>query len=55
MTRTILPKGSGRHVGVDVDARRLWSGGVASAVIVGLLALVGVLASRWLFDLPARS
>jgi hypothetical protein len=35
-----------------VDARKLWSGGAASAVVTGLLALTGVLISRWLFDLP---
>lgn len=52
MTRPIAPEGPVRHVGVSVDARRLWSGGAASAVVVGLLALVGVLVSRWLFHLP---
>jgi len=35
-----------------VDARKLWSGGAASAVVAGLLALTGVLISRWIFDLP---
>lgn len=35
-----------------VDARTLWSGGVATAVVAGLIALVGVLASRWLFKTP---
>ncbi len=44
--------GPRRHVGVGVDARKLWAGGVASAVVAGLLALVGVLVSRWLFNLP---
>jgi hypothetical protein len=39
-------------VGVDFDARRLWSAGVASAVVTGLLALLGVLACRWLFNIP---
>jgi hypothetical protein len=41
-----------RRIGVGVDARKLWAGGVASAVVAGLLALVGVLVSRWLFNLP---
>jgi hypothetical protein len=40
------------RVGVGVDARKLWAGGVASAIVAGLLALVGVLVSRWLFNLP---
>jgi hypothetical protein len=35
-----------------VDARMLWSGGVATAVVAGLIALVGVLVSRWLFNIP---
>jgi len=36
----------------QVDAGRLWSGGVATAVVAGLVALVGVLVSRWLFGIP---
>jgi hypothetical protein len=36
----------------QVDAGRLWSGGVATAVVAGLIALVGVLVSRWLFAIP---
>lgn len=35
-----------------VDPGRLWSGGVATAVVAGLIALIGVLVSRWLFDIP---
>jgi uncharacterized protein DUF6069 len=35
-----------------VDPRKLWSGGAASAVVAALTALLGVLVSRWLFDLP---
>jgi hypothetical protein len=52
MATPIMPEGSGRRVGVRVDARRLWSGGAASAVVAGLVALVGVLVSRWLFAVP---
>jgi hypothetical protein len=44
--------GPRRRVGVGVDGRKLWAGGVASAVVAGLLALVGILISRWLFNLP---
>jgi hypothetical protein len=35
-----------------VDAGRLWSGGAATAVVAALVALVGVLLSRWLFNIP---
>src|SRR5580704_9136158 len=44
--------GPRRRFGVGVDARKLWAGGVASAVVAGLVALVGMLVSRWLFNLP---
>jgi hypothetical protein len=30
----------------------LWSGGVATAVVAGLVALVGVLVCRWVFNIP---
>lgn len=36
----------------SVDATQLWSGGVATAVVAGLVALLGVLAFRWLFGVP---
>ena len=35
-----------------VDARRLWSGGAATAVVAALIALVGILVCRWLFNIP---
>jgi Family of unknown function (DUF6069) len=35
-----------------VDAATLWPGGIATAVVAGLVALVGVLVSRWLFNVP---
>lgn len=41
-----------RSPGPRVDAGRLWSGGVATAVVGGLVALVGVLVCRWLFKIP---
>jgi hypothetical protein len=41
-----------RRVGVGVDQHKLWAGGAASAVVVGLVALVGVLVMRWLFKVP---
>jgi Family of unknown function (DUF6069) len=44
--------GSYRPQRPGVDAGRLWAGGVATAVVAGLIALVGVLVSRWLFGIP---
>jgi Family of unknown function (DUF6069) len=35
-----------------VDAGRLWTGGVATALVAALVALVGVLICRGLLDLP---
>jgi hypothetical protein len=48
----LTPAGPGRRVGVGADAHKLWAGGAASALITGLVALVGMLVSRWLFNLP---
>lgn len=36
----------------DVDARRLWAGGVATAVIGALIAVVGIVLVRGVFDIP---
>ena len=47
----ITTAGAGRRIGVGADARRLWAGGAATALVAGLVALVGVLACRWLFHL----
>jgi hypothetical protein len=38
-----------------VDARPLWSGGIATAVVAGLIALVGILVCRWVFKIPILS
>jgi hypothetical protein len=46
------PPASPRRVGIGVDPGKLWAGGAASAVVAGLVALVGVLISRWLFHVP---
>lgn len=35
-----------------VDARTLWAGGAATALVVALIALVGVLVFRGVFDIP---
>ena len=41
-----------RRARPGVDAGQLWAGGAATAVVAGLIALVGVLVCRWLFDVP---
>ena len=46
--------GAGRTRPV-VDARQLWAGGVATAVVAALIALVGVVVCRWLFNIPLLS
>jgi len=38
-----------------VDAGQLWPGGVATAVVAALVALVGILVCRWLFNIPLLS
>jgi len=38
--------------GRTVDARQLWSGGAATAVVAALIALVGILVCRWLLGIP---
>jgi hypothetical protein len=45
------PRYDRRTVGVGVNANKLWAGGAASALVASLVALVGVLACRWLFAL----
>jgi hypothetical protein len=35
-----------------VDAGRLWIGGIATALVAALVAIVGVLIARGLFDVP---
>lgn len=39
----------------QVDARPLWSGGIATAVVAALIALVGILVARWLFNISYLS
>ena len=38
-----------------IDEKMLWSGGAATAVVAGLIALVGILVCRWLFKVPILS
>jgi hypothetical protein len=35
-----------------MDAGQLWAGGAATAVVAALIALVGILVCRWLFNIP---
>jgi Family of unknown function (DUF6069) len=37
---------------VHLDAARLWTGGLATALVAALVAVVGVLIARGLFDVP---
>ena len=53
--RPIMPEVPRTRIGVGVDARKLWAGGAASAVVAGLVALVGVLISRWLYAAPVQA
>src|SRR6266851_3552959 len=52
MTVPIVPGGTGSRTRSKVDVGQLWSGGVATAIVAGLVALVGVLVCRWLFSVP---
>ena len=49
---TIPVTHSNRPSSRSVGAAQLWSGGIATAVVAGLVALLGVLAFRWLFHVP---
>jgi hypothetical protein len=55
MTRPIVPDDGAPQTRPTVDARQLWAGGVATAVVAALVALVGVVVCRWLFDIPLLS
>jgi hypothetical protein len=44
------PRSSPRRPGVD--AGRLWAGGVATAAVAALIAIVGILIARGIFDIP---
>jgi len=55
MTRPMPSQSPGPETTRKVDARTLWSGGVATAVVAALIALVGILVCRWLFNIPILS
>ncbi len=44
--------GDGGRPVVRVDAVRLWTGGLATAVVAALVAVAGILIARGLFDVP---
>jgi len=46
---TVQPTQGGAHA---IVASRLWAGGLATAVVAGLVAVVGILLARGLFDVP---
>jgi hypothetical protein len=52
MTRPIMPDDGRPPSRPVVDARTLWAGGVATAIVAALVALVGVVVCRWLFNIP---
>ena len=58
MTRPIMPdegRSGSPQTRPVVDVRQLWAGGVATAIVAALVALVGVVVSRWLFHIPLLS
>ena len=53
MSRQEEPRSERRSSsGRTVDARQLWSGGAATAVVAALIAPAGILVCRWLFNIP---
>jgi hypothetical protein len=52
MTAPIMPRNGDTPPRPKVDAGQLWAGGVATAVVAALMALVGILVCRWLFGIP---
>src|ERR1700729_273400 len=55
MTEPIMPRNGETPRRPKVDAGQLWPGGVATAVVAALVALVGILVCRWLFNIPLLS
>ena len=52
MNTPAYPAMSGRPARPALDVRALWAGGLATAVVAALVAVVGVLIARGLFDIP---
>lgn len=55
MTEPITPRNGETPPRPKVDAGQLWPGGVATAIVAALVALVGILLCRWLFSVPLLS
>ncbi len=51
MTYPATPNGT-RRTRVRPDAAQFWAGGVATAVVAALIALVGILICRWTLGIP---
>jgi len=52
MTALVVPSGGGSRTRPKVDVGQLWADQAATAIVAGLVALVGVLVCRWLFNVP---
>jgi Family of unknown function (DUF6069) len=52
MTAPIMPRNGDAQPRPKVYAGQLWAGGVATAIVAALVALVGILVCRWLFGIP---
>jgi hypothetical protein len=51
----MMPRNGDTPPRPKVDAGQLWPGGVATAIVAALVALVGILLCRWLFNIPLLS
>jgi Family of unknown function (DUF6069) len=49
MTAPIMPQSGDSQIGPKVDGSRLWPGGIATAIVAALVALVGILVCPRLF------
>jgi len=52
MTAPITPQSGDNRTRPKVEGSQLWPGGIATAIVAALIALVGILVCRWLFGVP---
>jgi hypothetical protein len=52
MTYPASPNNTDQNPRLQLDAVQLWAGGIATAIVAALIALVGILICRWLFGIP---
>jgi hypothetical protein len=52
MTYPASPNNTGQSPRFQLNAVQLWAGGIATAIVAALIALVGILICRWLFGIP---